>query len=96
MIFHIIIIILFLLVDRSSWEQLIGLYPHLVDCTTTASVQVTRSLREALLQYTDLLQPPIDSSQTIVWPLNRPETADSIGSLENRTTSECSYSNGVA
>lgn len=45
-------------VDRSSWEQLIGLYPYLVDCTTTASSQVSRSLREALLQYCDLLQPP--------------------------------------
>ncbi|XP_034257035.1 protein MON2 homolog [Thrips palmi] len=45
-------------VDRLSWEQLIGLYPHLVNCTTTASAQVSRSLREALLQYRDLLQPP--------------------------------------
>ncbi|XP_026271999.2 protein MON2 homolog [Frankliniella occidentalis] len=45
-------------VDRLSWEQLIGLYPHLVNCTTTASTQVSRSLREALLQYRDLLQPP--------------------------------------
>jgi len=45
-------------VDRSSWEQLIGLYPYLVDCTTTASTQVSHSLREALLQYCDLLQPP--------------------------------------
>ncbi|XP_066996963.1 protein MON2 homolog isoform X2 [Anabrus simplex] len=45
-------------VDRSSWEQLIGLYPYLVDCTTTTSAQVSRSLREALLQYCELLQPP--------------------------------------
>ena len=45
-------------VERLSWEQLIGLYPHLVDCTTTASAQVSRSLREALLQYRDLLRPP--------------------------------------
>lgn len=45
-------------VDRSSWEQLIGLYPFLVDCTTTSSTQVLSSLREALLQYSDLLQPP--------------------------------------
>lgn len=48
-------------VDRLSWEQLIGLYPHLVNCTTTASAQVSRSLREALLQYRDLLQPPAPS-----------------------------------
>lgn len=46
-------------VDRSSWEQLIALYPYLVDCTTTASTQVSHSLREALLQYCDLLQPPV-------------------------------------
>ncbi|KAG8230381.1 hypothetical protein J437_LFUL014167 [Ladona fulva] len=46
------------LVDRSAWEQLIGLYPYLVDCTATASPQVSNSLREALLQYSDLLQPP--------------------------------------
>ncbi|XP_046407133.1 protein MON2 homolog isoform X3 [Ischnura elegans] len=45
-------------VDRSAWEQLIGLYPYLVDCTATASSQVSHSLREALLQYSDLLQPP--------------------------------------
>lgn len=46
-------------VAQSSWEQLIGLYPYLVDCTTTASAQVSQSLREALLQYCDLLQPPL-------------------------------------
>ncbi|XP_066601178.1 protein MON2 homolog isoform X2 [Prorops nasuta] len=46
-------------VERSVWEQLIGLYPCLVECTvTTASGQVSRSLREALLQYHDLLRPP--------------------------------------
>ncbi|KAJ9583007.1 hypothetical protein L9F63_022623, partial [Diploptera punctata] len=49
-------------VDKSSWEQLIGLYPYLVDCTTTASTQVSHSLREALLQYSDLLQPPASHS----------------------------------
>ncbi|CAG2059994.1 unnamed protein product [Timema podura] len=45
-------------VNRSSWEQLISLYPYLVECTTTTSSQVSRSLREALLQYCDLLKPP--------------------------------------
>lgn len=44
--------------DTTAWEQLIGLYPYLVDCTMTTSSQVSRPLREALLQYCDLLQPP--------------------------------------
>lgn len=53
------------LVERSVWEQLIGLYPCLVECTiATASGQVSRSLREALLQYHDLLRPPLHSSTT--------------------------------
>lgn len=48
----------FLTVNKPAWDQLIGLYPYLVDCTTTTSPEVSRSLREALLQYTDLLQAP--------------------------------------
>ncbi|KAK2589193.1 hypothetical protein KPH14_002005 [Odynerus spinipes] len=52
-------------VDRSVWEQLIGLYPCLVECTiASASGQVTRSLREALLQYHDLLKPPVNNAPT--------------------------------
>lgn len=46
------------LVGTTAWEQLISLYPYLVDCTTTSSAEVSRSLREALLQYCDLLRPP--------------------------------------
>lgn len=49
---------LFLLEDGAAWKQLISLYPYLVECTTTTSTQVSRPLREALLQFTDLLQPP--------------------------------------
>uniref|UniRef100_A0A1S4H3D2 Protein MON2 homolog n=1 Tax=Anopheles gambiae TaxID=7165 RepID=A0A1S4H3D2_ANOGA len=45
-------------VGTTAWEQLISLYPYLVDCTTTSSAEVSRSLREALLQYCDLLRPP--------------------------------------
>lgn len=45
-------------VGTTAWEQLIGLYPYLVECTTTSSAEVSRSLREALLQYCDLLRPP--------------------------------------
>lgn len=44
-------------VGKTAWNQLIELYPYLVDCTTTSSSEVSRSLREALLQYCDLLQP---------------------------------------
>ncbi|KAG5311481.1 MON2 protein, partial [Acromyrmex insinuator] len=52
-------------VERSVWEQLIGLYPCLVECTiATTSGQVSRSLREALLQYHDLLRAPIHSTPT--------------------------------
>ncbi|KAJ8683120.1 hypothetical protein QAD02_018912 [Eretmocerus hayati] len=52
-------------VERSVWEQLISLYPCLVDCTVaTASSQVSRSLREALMQYHDLLKPPLNITPT--------------------------------
>ncbi|XP_065165196.1 protein MON2 homolog isoform X2 [Atheta coriaria] len=44
--------------DSAAWEQLISLYPYLVECTTTSSTQVSRPLREALLQFCDLLKPP--------------------------------------
>jgi hypothetical protein len=46
-------------VDKSAWEHLIGLYPYLVNCTSaSSSASVLLSLREALLQFTDLIQPP--------------------------------------
>jgi len=45
-------------VERGVWELLIELYPHLVDCTMSNSVQVNYSLREVLYEYKDLLQPP--------------------------------------
>nr|XP_018911594.1 PREDICTED: protein MON2 homolog isoform X1 [Bemisia tabaci] len=48
-------------VNRSVWDQLISLYPFLVDCMGTSSAQVSDSLRNALLQYHDLLQPPLSS-----------------------------------
>ncbi|XP_037044984.1 protein MON2 homolog isoform X3 [Bradysia coprophila] len=49
-------------VGRTAWEQLIGLYQYLVDCTTTNSPEVSRSLREALMQYSDLLSPPSNAT----------------------------------
>uniref|UniRef100_T1D1X0 Protein MON2 homolog n=1 Tax=Cupiennius salei TaxID=6928 RepID=T1D1X0_CUPSA len=45
-------------VEWTVWEQLIALYPSLVDCTTSTSAQVCCSLREALHEYADLLEPP--------------------------------------
>lgn len=52
-----------LIVGKTAWEQLINLYPYLVDCTTTSSAEVSRSLRECLLQFCDLLNPPANSIQ---------------------------------
>lgn len=51
-------------VGKTAWNQLIDLYPYLVDCTTTQSSEVSRSLREALLQYSDLIFPPPSASLT--------------------------------
>lgn len=48
-------------VEWTVWQQLIALYPYLVDCTTSTSPQVCRSLREALHEYADLLKPPKQS-----------------------------------
>lgn len=46
------------LVGHSAWQQLISLYPCLVDCVTTSSPEIASALREALTQYSHLLQPP--------------------------------------
>lgn len=45
-------------VDPSTWEQVINLYPCLVDCSTCSSSQVCNSLKKALYEYQDLLVPP--------------------------------------
>lgn len=47
-----------LTVGATAWKQLISLYPYLVDCTTTSSNEVSRSLKEALKGFADLIQPP--------------------------------------
>ncbi|XP_057668437.1 protein MON2 homolog isoform X2 [Diorhabda carinulata] len=52
--------------DNKAWEQLINLYPYLVECTTTSSTQVSRPLREALLQFCDLLQPPHNRNNNVI------------------------------
>ncbi|XP_071818357.1 protein MON2 homolog isoform X3 [Apostichopus japonicus] len=45
-------------VDPSTWDQVISLYPSLVDCCTCSSSQVCNSLKKALYEYQDLLVPP--------------------------------------
>lgn len=45
-------------VEEGVWDQLINLYPQLVDCTTSSFTQVNRCLREVLREYKDLLRPP--------------------------------------
>ena len=45
-------------VETKIWQQVIDLYPSLVDCTTSTSPQVCKALRDALSQYSDLLAPP--------------------------------------
>lgn len=44
--------------DHATWDQVIGLYPYLVDCTTCTSSQVCKALKEALYQYQNLLVAP--------------------------------------
>ncbi|XP_005104257.2 protein MON2 homolog [Aplysia californica] len=45
-------------VEASVWNQVIQLYPALVECTTSPSPQVSKSLRDALHEFCDLLAPP--------------------------------------
>ena len=44
---------------RRTWVQLIDLYPDLVSATASTAPSVASSLKQALLQYGDLLQPPV-------------------------------------
>lgn len=48
-------------VNPLTWRQLISLYPHLVELTAVDSARIGRNLRDALCQYSDLLQPPMAS-----------------------------------
>lgn len=72
-------------VGTTAWEQLIGLYPYLVECTTTSSAEVSRSLREALLQYCDLLRPPASAI---------PITTTTASRMENNN--ELANTNGIS
>ncbi|XP_031571220.1 protein MON2 homolog isoform X2 [Actinia tenebrosa] len=45
-------------VDPKIWDQVVQLYPRLVECSTCNSNQVRRALKEALQEYADLLVAP--------------------------------------
>ena len=45
------------LVGKKTWNQIIGLYPYLVQFTETNSPQIISSVKDALLEYHDLLKP---------------------------------------
>ena len=47
-------------VDKKTWQQVIALYPYLVQCTETTSPQISASVKDALLEYHDLLQPNLN------------------------------------
>ncbi|KAH7640772.1 mon2-like protein [Dermatophagoides farinae] len=57
-------------VENHVWQQLIQLYPRIVDCTMSNSPQVNNSIREVLHQYAYLLQSPVVS------PLSTPLAAN--------------------
>ena len=48
--------------DARTWDQVIGLYPHLVSAASIQEASVTSSLQLALHQYKDLLQPPASNT----------------------------------
>ncbi|GFR78528.1 protein MON2 homolog [Elysia marginata] len=51
-------------VEVNVWDQVIRLYPALVECTTSPSPQVSKSLRDALHEFRDLLAPPSSCPQS--------------------------------
>jgi C-terminal region of Mon2 protein len=48
----------FFAVEKTIWNQVIGLYPSLVTCTTSHSTDVVLAVQDTLMQYKDLLAPP--------------------------------------
>lgn len=47
-------------VDTTAWHKLIGVYPDLVRLSSSPpAIEASAALREALLQYSDLLSPPL-------------------------------------
>uniref|UniRef100_A0A2C9JD77 Mon2 C-terminal domain-containing protein n=1 Tax=Biomphalaria glabrata TaxID=6526 RepID=A0A2C9JD77_BIOGL len=45
-------------VEPNVWSKVIKLYPALVECTTSPSPHVSKSLRDVLHEFCDLLAPP--------------------------------------
>jgi len=43
--------------NKKTWNQIIGLYPYLVQFTETNSPQIGKAVKDSLLEYHDLLQP---------------------------------------
>ncbi len=46
------------LVDKSMWQEVIELYPALLDCVTCNSPDVRFALKEALTEFSELLAVP--------------------------------------
>ena len=44
-------------VSKKTWNQIIGLYPYLVQFTETTSPQISKAVKDALMEYHELLQP---------------------------------------
>ena len=44
-------------VSKKTWNQIIGLYPYLVQFTETNSPQISKAVKDALMEYHELLQP---------------------------------------
>ncbi|KAJ8311179.1 hypothetical protein KUTeg_011269 [Tegillarca granosa] len=49
-------------IESGVWQQIINLYPFLVDCTTSPSPNVCKALKDTLREYKDLLAPPGSSA----------------------------------
>ena len=43
--------------NTHTWNLIIGLFPYLVQFTETSSPQISASVKDALLEYHDLLKP---------------------------------------
>ena len=46
-------------VDSGMWHSVTKLFPALVQCVTCKSPEIRQALKDALSQFTDLLQPSI-------------------------------------
>jgi len=46
------------IIDGTMWGEVISMYPIILECVTCSSNQVRQAIKEALLEYHDLLAPP--------------------------------------